>query len=90
MICTNCHCYTTGDKPHGPGPDDCCDALLDWRKEADARLIEYEEKSAAREALIVELEARCAIYKEALETIVRATDPPDETAEEALRKGWKP
>ncbi len=48
MICPSCNCFT--ETSHFA--EDCLDALLIWRKEADARLIAYEAKSVEREALI--------------------------------------
>jgi hypothetical protein len=51
MICEHCGCATPDDRPH-LGPAICLLSLLDWRKEAEARLIRYEEESARRETAI--------------------------------------
>lgn len=46
MICNTCNCYT--EEEHGQSGEDCLTALLEWRKEAEARLAMYEELAAAR------------------------------------------
>ena len=69
MICPDCKCYALDYRPH-EGNDDCLEALKDWKKEADARLIQYEEQSAAREAEIKTLSTQVNIkYGKANEQI---------------------
>ena len=52
MICETCRCFC-GEFPHEHALA-CLDALLAWRKEADARLIEYEQNSVIREKILEE------------------------------------
>lgn len=53
MICPRCNCGT--EKPHTKA-EECLASLVEWRREADVRLIEYEERSVERQTKIDRLQ----------------------------------